>query len=187
MMHFQKHFKVFMFTEIFLLCIPLLCRWHLKSLLSTSPRWLSVLCYVSVQCRREHVRRWCPSLLLPPRETSDHQSRCAAWSSPAWDPSGLLQGTRPRRSPAPRPWVFSGHESQNSLHYELSPSRCGWDSPGAGLWRKTFSGASPVLQGNPSEDPVIKKKSERVRLVCVFSLVLHSFMCMKHRHRLWLS
>lgn len=166
-------------------------------LLFTSPHWCSFLGYDSVQCRRAHELRWCPFLPLLPHETSDHQSRCEAWFSPAWGPSVLLPGTGPRRSLSPRPWAFSVPGYRSWLRYELWPSRSGWDSPGAGLWHKTFSEASPVPLGNPSGDPARKEQQTLLKILswvdcslwfCVFFAPLlanvlswHIFRCMQHK------
>lgn len=148
----------------------------------TSRRWRSVWRGV-VRCRRARGQRWCPSRPLPPHETSDHQSRCEAWSSPAWGPSAPRPGTAPHRSPTPRPGASSGPGYQSWQRCELSPSRFGWDSWGAVLWRKTFSGASPEPPGSPLKDPVReeghlwremwqKQKQIKTNYICAKSMLL---------------
>lgn len=98
-----------------------------------------------------------PFLLPPPRETSGHQRKYAAWSSQASAPSGPRLKTKPRRSPDPMSAASSGLSCPNWLHCGRSPSRSWWGSPSAVLWRKTSSATFPVPPRNPSVVPVGKE------------------------------
>lgn len=143
--------------------------------LATSPCRYSFCGCVSVRCRRARGPRWCPSRPLPPRETSGRRSRCEAWSSPAWGPWAPRPGTGPRRSPVPRPGASWALGCRSWPRSEPWLGMFGWGSPGAGLWRKTSSGASPAPPGSPSGDPA-REHNE----VCHGELVSGSVLCIPH-------
>lgn len=130
----------------------------------------SAACCIFVRSHTERVQPPCPSLPLPPRETSDRQSRCVAWSSPAWGPWGRRRGTAPRQSLAPRPWASSALGSLSSPRCEPWPSMCGWGSPGVGLWHKISSGASLEPPGSPSGGPAEREKKWQRYLMKIIHL-----------------
>lgn len=98
-----------------------------------------------------------PFLLPPPRETSGHQRKCAAWSSQASAPSAPRLRTKPRRSPDPMSAASSGLLCLNWLRCGRSPSRFWWGSPSAALCHKTSSATFPVPPRNLSVVPVGKE------------------------------